>query len=501
MATSVAYTLDDETEKSTTRSISANGKYTVEGINAESVTFYCMGNSISTRLYVNYLGVIYAEASLSQKVAEPSFSVADGTRFNSSLTITARCETAGARIYYTMSDTGIPEDPTELSDEFPAEGLTIDRTATIKVVAVQDGLYSTTVSATYTKVEPGLADVLRALVFEKEGVYHAAVNNITSNALQAKTVNCMNGKVICPTPEADGLGWYVDEVNGNIKSVDGNYVAYTGTSTNLKFQTSVYPWDYDEANNYWYITASNGTKRTLLYSESGNYIKAYAVTQMSNYSGTMQIMPFADGYVRNVTGAASAQKFGTICLPCDVVAGDFSGAEFYSVLGKVEEGGEVTSIALSEPLTELKAGVPYIFKAVAENIMMVYTGEPVAEPGTENGLVGSLTEKIDVEEGKYVISGNRVQLCGTGCYIDPNRAYLDLDLMSVYVPVAGVNARLIPFEEATYVSEVKPETEKTVDVYTLSGVCLRRKVDMTVATEGLSKGVYIIDGRKVVVTE
>lgn len=503
MATSVAYTLDEETQKSTSHAISAGGKYTVAKINAESVTFYCMGRDTNSRLYVNYLGVSYSETT-AFKVAEPSFSVADGATFETSLTVSADCETAGAGIHYTISYTGeMPEDPTELSEEFPSEGLTIDRSARIKAVAVVDGVRSQTVSVTYTKVEPELADMLRAVVFEKGGSFYAAVGAISNGALQAVNVDCVNGKVISATSE-DGMKWYVDEAKHTIKSVNGNYVAYSGSGTNLKFQTSVYTWSSDAAGSYWYATDADKAKRTLLYSSVYNYIKANAVSNINQpgYSGSMMFMPFADGYVRSVSGASvSASKFGTVCLPCHVVAGDFSGAEFYSVLGKVMDGDKVSAIALGEPQTELKAGIPYIFKATEDRVVVAYTGDAVTEPGVENGLIGSLTERIEVPEGKYIISGNQVQLCGTGCYINPNRAYLDIDLMSVYVPTAEVNHRIISFDDVTNVDEVNLSADQVVDVYTAGGVCLRRRVNADGATDGLSKGLYIVGNRKVAVTE
>lgn len=61
MNTSVAYTIESSTTKSTTASLAKNGKYTVNDINATSITFYCMGTSSSTRLYVNYLSVTYTK--------------------------------------------------------------------------------------------------------------------------------------------------------------------------------------------------------------------------------------------------------------------------------------------------------------------------------------------------------------------------------------------------------------------------------------------------------
>ena len=59
MATSIAYTIGSSTTKSTKASLAKNGKYTVNDINATSITFYCMGTTSSARLYVNYLSVTY----------------------------------------------------------------------------------------------------------------------------------------------------------------------------------------------------------------------------------------------------------------------------------------------------------------------------------------------------------------------------------------------------------------------------------------------------------
>lgn len=61
MKTSIAYTINNETTKSTTKSLAANDKSTVNlsDKSVTSITFYCMGTSSSTRLYVNYLSATY----------------------------------------------------------------------------------------------------------------------------------------------------------------------------------------------------------------------------------------------------------------------------------------------------------------------------------------------------------------------------------------------------------------------------------------------------------
>ena len=60
MATKIAYTIGNSSSKSSNINLSSNGKYEVENINSNSITFYCMGTDKNSRLYVNYLSVTYA---------------------------------------------------------------------------------------------------------------------------------------------------------------------------------------------------------------------------------------------------------------------------------------------------------------------------------------------------------------------------------------------------------------------------------------------------------
>lgn len=69
MATSIAYTIDSDKTLSTTKQLSAGKVYTVTELSANSITFYCMGTSKTTRLYVNKLSVTYSEAGSSNKTS------------------------------------------------------------------------------------------------------------------------------------------------------------------------------------------------------------------------------------------------------------------------------------------------------------------------------------------------------------------------------------------------------------------------------------------------
>lgn len=92
MGTKVAYTLDGSKNKSTTTDLPQNEKYTASGLNANSVTFYCMGDNKNARLYVNYLSVTYENAittSISFPTTSYSFDLGSGLQeFTNAATLT-----------------------------------------------------------------------------------------------------------------------------------------------------------------------------------------------------------------------------------------------------------------------------------------------------------------------------------------------------------------------------------------------------------------------------
>ena len=73
MGTSVAYTIDSETTLSKSAPLAANSEYSLTGLQATSVTFYCMGTTAETRLYVNKLSVTYSEKGASKTQTKLTF--------------------------------------------------------------------------------------------------------------------------------------------------------------------------------------------------------------------------------------------------------------------------------------------------------------------------------------------------------------------------------------------------------------------------------------------
>ena len=73
----------------------------------------------------------------------PTFSLAAGA-YNSNQQVTLTCATEGAKIYYTTDETT----PTETSTEYTAP-ITVDKTTTIKAIAIKDGVSSEVAVAKY----------------------------------------------------------------------------------------------------------------------------------------------------------------------------------------------------------------------------------------------------------------------------------------------------------------------------------------------------------------
>ncbi len=349
-------------------------------------------------------------------------------------------------------------------------------------------------SASYTLTVTNVASMGTPTVFvaEYNGAYYAMGTTISTsikNSIGAIEVDVVNGKVINVADRA-AITWYVDAENGYIRNGDGNYLTGTSGATNVSISSSPCEWTWSDENNAWTIE-----KRSMIFN-SQKIFKNYAYSNLgtSGYSTEFtQAMTFADGYVRSTT----VDKFGTICLPCAVAADDIAGAKFYSVAGKQTDGGVLKGIVLTEE-TALQAGVPYIFCATADKLVVAYNGG-VAEATSANGLVGSLSGQ-DVAQGKHILTNNTVKECGTGCTIGANRAYFDIDAMSEFGGALGVNQRMITFDDTeTGINEVGVSEQGAVDVYTISGVKVRSQVDASHATEALPQGIYVVNGKKVVV--
>lgn len=402
-----------------------------------------------------------------------------------SLTVKATTNSS-ASVVYSSSDKTIAT-----VDENTGEIQAGNKVGTVTITATvteNDEYTGATATCTVNVVDPSALPEAKALVAEdKEGILHAMKNELGNTRLNAMEVYSLNGKII-DEGKAD-IKWYINIDNGTIQNIDGMYIVFEDANkADIKLSSKKgNSWYYKSEDGSWNTKETDG--RFLGYNEQ---ITAFRTYSSSTYPKAVA-MPIVDGYIRSTTSG----DYGTICLPYAVAAEDMAGAEFFSIAGKIMKDGKPQSIVLEQVAT-LEAGVPYIFSATSDKLIAAYSGMAVAVAEEANGLIGSF-EGQDVAEGMYLISAqNKVQLCGKGCKISGNRAYIDMNKVPEYSGEVGVNQRLISFEDATGISETMVEGG-LADVYTLSGVEVRHQVNESEATQGLPQGIYIVNGKKVVV--
>lgn len=151
-------------------------------------------------------------------------------------------------------------------------------------------------------------------------------------------------------------------------------------------------------------------------------------------------------YERDVTNG----NYGTIILP--VEAYSVSGATLFSIAGK-DDGG----ILIEEKASLLK-GVPYIFLATADKIVVRYWEGQTFDPSidnlyTVNGLVGFIGESgedlytVTPDAHNFILKNNGLYYVDSTAKIKSNRAFIDWSNISEGTPAPGRMLRSIAIHQ------------------------------------------------------
>lgn len=185
-----------------------------------------------------------------------------------------------------------------------------------------------------------------------------------------------------------------------------------------------------DANSVQYSTVSSGTNDVhteeffVVPGEVELMGMNAAKTDTKQYMRFFQIEFFPYNHRR--TGVIG--NLGTICLNYDVPVANRKGATFYDI-----EGSDNSFVYFIEHTGDLEAGMPYVFQYEETNLLIQYGDEGDGSEKHNNGLYGTLNgieagsgagQGDQVLQGNYMLVQNKVRLCGTGCYLTPNRAYI-----------------------------------------------------------------------------
>ena len=470
--------------------LSINGEYTFVGL--------C---SAKDAIYLDKIEITYGGEIKSQQILKFSSSSCTADLSEEDFeepTLSGAMST----VEYTSSNTSVATVDAE-SGEVTLKGV---GETTIKATATENDEYLAG-SASYVLTVTGGSeeetyDGAYALVAEYEGEHFAMANTgTTTNSLDGVnvTASIVNGKLVMDAGDVrNSISWVItpDTKAGSytIKTLDGDYLTGAEDGPPLTVDTKKCVWTWSEEYGTWVIG-----NRSVIYNSFSDYFKNFALSNIGKggYAGATISMPFTDGYTRNVASG----NIGTRCLSYDVDAADVKGAEFYSVLGKRTANGEVVSVLFAKETEGLKAGVPYVFRPTADLLVVAYAeGTSVDNPTSANGLYGSFAGE-SVAEGMYLLNGNKIVKCGTGSKIGANRAYINMDEVPEYSADSNVKPALEIGENGVVnsIDGIAVVGSGVVDVYSVSGVKLRGGMNAERALDGLAKGIYVVNGKKVVV--
>lgn len=145
------------------------------------------------------------------------------------------------------------------------------------------------------------------------------------------------------------------------------------------------------------------------------------ITEKYTYTLTPITIDFETEYIRTVDKVG---RYGTICLPYNVLESKRTGATFYKIAYK----DLANSVIVLEEVGDMVAGVPYIFHSSALEIVCNYGIDYASDASSENGLIGSFEQReiSDGHDNYYVLHSNQLWKAGSGVSVGANRAYIDI---------------------------------------------------------------------------
>ena len=200
---------------------------------------------------------------------------------------------------------------------------------------------------------------------------------------------------------------------------------------------------------------------------------------------------------------ATSESWRTLCLPFDADAETIGNQMEIRRLSNVTADNQQCVITLSNPVSNIKAGEIYIVKVNNQkkeiqfnNVTIPANVQPKSCMLEDNGIklifnghfmpdnIDSNSYTLYKEEDAFTLSeSNLAQSFQASLKIEGTSANYDKVMLNVDGIITAIDDSLI-------------ENEK-VNVYSINGVLLKKSVERKNALNGLSKGIYIVNGQKV----
>lgn len=539
MATSIAYTIDSDKTLSTTKQLGAGKVYTVTELSANSITFYCMGTSKTTRLYVNKLSVTYSEAGSSNKTSTTltfpqqslTYAITDdlASFTGQAATLTAEATTlTGKTITYSKSGDDIFSSFDTTNGTLALNGKA--GTAKITATFAGDDTYAAA-SAEYTLnvIDPNKTDVTFDFTDPSNfGYTESSSDKIVLNEGDKLTKdgfvleNVQHGKTSTRLNEGY-LKIYSSDKNHHVKGKISltapagcviNRIVFTDKSSSPVSNLSFSIGEIDSNSKTW---TGSAKALTMEVAQSQVFIQTMTIyfvkdteTLTLNETAINNNIEAKAGVNVTLKRTMKAGVWNTICLPFDVTY-DVAKAAFGNdvKIAELDESSTGTTLSFKNVTNNvtnnvIKASVPYLIKPTidapadgykfegveiteaAVNPTKVKTAGNLYFNGVYN-MVDATTEVTSGYNAAFLGANNTVFGAKQGTNMKGFRAYF-----AIPTGVKASELRVVIDGTATSIKNIDSEVvESNAPVYNLQG----QRVD----ANNLTPGIYVKAGKKFVV--
>ena len=223
----------------------------------------------------------------------------------------------------------------------------------------------------------------------------------------------------------------------------------------------------------------------------------------------------ANGVDVRVKRTIKANEWSTLVLPFAMTAeqvksafgNDVQLADFTGYTIEEDEDENIVGIQVnSSAITAVQANHPCLIKVSTKVEEFTVDGVDISpEDEPENAvvdkrkewskLVGTYVAGTEVPEYCLFLNGNNFWYSTGATNMKAYRAYFDFSDVLTEVEYAEAKIRIIVNGNATAIESIGVNGEEPQGVYTLQGVSLGENVDV----DNLPKGVYVVNGKKVIV--
>lgn len=405
-----------------------------------------------------YISKVVITTASGGTIATPTFSKEAGYFFDPfDLTITAA---EGSTIKYTLDNS----EPTKDNGTDYTAAINIDKTTTVKAIAIKGDQVSPVTTATYTLVS-------------------LTGNGSFENPYSVDDIEFL---------DANTEGWFKGTIKGSYEN--GGHVATTAVNTNLAvgddntlIPVALPKGDIRDAVNVIDHPDFVG-KEITFYGNKQEYFK-----NPNGIQGTKQVYGL---WNLSISDAGYSTYFTNVAFkaPADVEVGIVTGVEgnALTIDWTKYATGETVPASTGVLVKGNKGDYPYVIvnstaKAPANNLLK---GSVAAEQtaGTDCKFYKLSMDDSGKNLGFYWGAAD-----GAAFENAANKAYLAVP----NAVAANLFGFVIEGDGTTGIESVE-QAQKLVDVYTIDGMLVQKQVKANQALNGLRKGIYIVNGKKVI---